>query len=487
MIREMRTHARAAAIAAALTVVPALASAQTSEMPKPGFNLFSIEQEMQLGQQAARDAERQLPLLSDRSVSDYANRIVQELARTAPGHRYPYQIKVVNASDINAFALPGGYMYVNRGLIQAVRTEGELAGVLAHEMAHVALRHGTHQVSKAYATQAGLGVLGGLLGIGNGRSLGDQVLNVFGQVGLMALFNKFSRDAEYQADLVGARMMHAAGWSPNDMSSFFDLLQSQRSRNPGAVESFFASHPPPADRSTRIRRETQALGAVPGRTLGGLNAAQQELRGLGPAPTMEQIARGQAPSGQPRPPTYRGRVSVERPSTRYRTFDHARGYFSLNYPDNWRVYQGNDGFAVTLAPDGGAVQDAGGNTSLIYAVIVNHYDPFDSASARGRNTLEAATNDIVAQVRSSNPHLRLVRNSQRRQNLDGAPALSVVLAGRSPVTGEEERVTAFTRELEDGHVLYALFIAPGRDYNVFSPAFQRIVGSLRVNDRSVHR
>ncbi len=289
MMRQIRwRHLPGLAAVLALALLPARANAD--------FNLFTVEQDVQVGRQAAADAERRLPMVRDSSVQGFVSGIVQALARHAPGARYPYQIKVVNASDINAFALPGGYMYVNRGLIAAVRTEGELAGVLAHEMAHISERHATENVSKQYAARAGLGVLGGLLGLGDSRSVGDQVASVLGGLGATGLFMKFSRDAEYDADRVGARIMHAAGYDPMDTARFFDLLQSQRRRNPGRVEQFFASHPSPSDRSARIRQAVRPLGPARAGRRGGLPRVQAELRSLPPAPSMAQIARGLAAS-----------------------------------------------------------------------------------------------------------------------------------------------------------------------------------------------
>ena len=197
---------------------PLVAQDATSRAtPTPGFNLFSVEQDIEIGRQSAVEAERQLPLLRNRNVDRYLNKIIGKLAAKTPGARYPYAIKAVNAADINAFSLPGGPMYVNRGLVEAARSEAELAGVLAHEMAHVALRHGTHQASKAYLSQAGLGILGGLLGK-NGNNT-SQIVNAVGGLGLNALFLKFSRDAEYQADRLGAEVMAAAGYNPVAMAT----------------------------------------------------------------------------------------------------------------------------------------------------------------------------------------------------------------------------------------------------------------------------
>ena len=464
--------------------------AQPTEV-KPGFNLFSRDQEIQIGRQAAAEAERQLPVLRNGAAQQYVSRMIEQLAAAAPGERWPYQIKVVNASDVNAFALPAGFMYVNRGTIEAARNEGELAGVLAHEMAHVALRHGTHQASKAYATQAGVGVLGGLLGIGRGGGASAQVANLIGTVGLNALFQKFSRDDEYQADLVGSQIMYRAGYDPNDMVSFFELLQSMQRGNSSAVAQFFSSHPPPANRAERIRAEARKLGGVPTRTarIGGLQQVQADLRGMGRAPTMAQVQRGEAPRGTVG--SSRGRVAVgqvEAPSARYRSYRQRDGFFDIQYPDNWQVYESEQGLGVTIAPEGGIVQATDGTPVIVYGAIVNHYEPFqqDYSSARSVDELGAAMDDLVQQVRSSNAYLRRM-GAQRRLTLDGRPGLQTVLSGTSTVTGQEERVTVFARELPDGHIAYALFIAPGRDYGSLSGTFNRMISSLQVNDSVAHR
>jgi predicted Zn-dependent protease len=143
-------------------------------------------------------------------------------------------------------------------------------------MAHVALRHGTAQVSKAYAAQLGIGALGQILGGGRQNS---QVWNVVGNLGLSTLFLKFSRDAENEADSLGARMMAEAGYNPVEMANFFDLLQAQQRRNPSSVEQFFSSHPAPANRSQHIRSEAQGLGGG-GRRVGSLPTVQNRLRAM---------------------------------------------------------------------------------------------------------------------------------------------------------------------------------------------------------------
>src|SRR5688572_17198246 len=139
-------------------------AADTRTKLKPGRNLFSPQQDVEMGRQVAAEAESQLPILNDRQANAYIDALGRQLAARAPGEKYPYRFKIVNDPSINAFALPGGYIYVHNGAIQAADNEAQIAGVLAHEIAHVALRHGTNQASKAYIAQAPLAILGGVLG-----------------------------------------------------------------------------------------------------------------------------------------------------------------------------------------------------------------------------------------------------------------------------------------------------------------------------------
>ena len=138
-------HTATLVLALLSILVPAVLAERTQL--KPGWNIFSAQQDVEIGREVSKDAERQLPMLNDRRVDSYLNKLGQRLAAKAPGERYPYQFKAVNDSSINAFALPGGFLYVNRGVIEAADNEAQLAGVMGHEIGHVALRHGTNQAS----------------------------------------------------------------------------------------------------------------------------------------------------------------------------------------------------------------------------------------------------------------------------------------------------------------------------------------------------
>ena len=468
---------------------------------KPGFNIFSVEQDVQIGQQSAVQVEKQLPMLYDPAAQRYVSALGAKLAAQAPGPKFNYQFKVANLSDVNAFALPGGFIYVHRGLLDQVRTEGELAGVLAHEISHVALRHPTNQASKAYLAQAGLGVLGGLLG-GKSSSSTGQIVSAVGGFGMNTLFLKFSRSIESQADVVGSQIMARAGYDPLEMANFFAYLGQKAGSNPGAVARFLSDHPAPADRQARVQQEANLLGPIRRTSpIGSLAAVQSELRRLPAAATSAQVAAGMAPSTSGTNSGTNGSsagtsLAIERPSTRYRIYQQRGGSFQIEQPDNWDATGPATGFGVTFAPRGGFITGQNGQENLAYGVIVNHYVPFDGAvgtnyadpqgSQFGPGTLEQATSDLVRHIQLANPHLDRVYGTEQRTTVSGKPSFSVRLAGLSPETGRSERVTVVTRQLPDGHIVYVLMIAPGDNYTALEPTFDRMIRSLRVNTNVAH-
>jgi Zn-dependent protease with chaperone function len=475
---------RAAAAATAVTLALAVPAGAKPTTYSSGFNLFTPQQDVEIGRQSSAEAERQLPLLRDRTVDGYLESIVRRMAPNAPGPKFPYQVEAVNSADVNAFALPGGYVYVNRGTVEAADNEAELAGVIAHEMAHVALRHGTHQASRAYLAQAGLSVLGGIVGGRRGRGTAE-ILSAVGGLGLNALFLRYSRDAETQADVVGAQIMAASGYEPEQMARMFDKLQQMQKSQPGRLAQFFSDHPASADRAARIRQEAREIGPVrEAAAVGGFDQVRAELRGRAPAPGRNVPVRSAA-GGRGGPAGSVGSVRLEPPSTRFRTFDQGGGFFTLEYPDNWQAGSSDNGYGATLAPQGGVVDVGNGQQAIVCGVIVNHYDPFADRSS-DTTSLAQATEDIVAQVQQSNPYLR-AQGSPQRASLDEQRALRVTLSGRSPVTGQDEDVTIYTRALDDGHVIYAVFVVPRDAERTFQPAFSRIVDTLRVDDRAAHR
>jgi beta-barrel assembly-enhancing protease len=475
-----------------LALLLAAGAAQAQTAVKPGFNMFTVQQDIDIGRQSAGQIEGQLPMVTNPAVTQYVSRLGSKLAAHAPGSKYPYQFKVVNLSDINAFALPGGFVYINRGLIERARTEGELAGVMAHEISHVALRHQTNQVSKAYLAQTGVGILGGLFGSKSGSST-RSIMSAVGGFGLNSLFLKNSRSAEEQADIAGAQIMAKAGYDPMDMARFFDVLRQEAGGNPSKLSQFFSDHPAPANRATRIRREATLIGPVRSTgSAGNIETARATLRRMPAAPTMAQVA---ARGGTGTAAGSGAQASIGRPSSQFRVFRQPQRFYEISYPDNWRTYGSSSGLGVTIAPAGGIVQDAAGRQRIVSAVMVNHYVPFDGAVGSGyrdpqgtlfgKSSLDEATSDLARQIMSSNPHLKVVSGSARRGTVSGHSSLSVQLTG-TPANGMAEKMTVYTRELPDGHVVYVLALAPSRDYGALQPTFDRMVKSLTVNDQAAH-
>jgi predicted Zn-dependent protease len=275
---------------AALLVLPvALATAQTP-ITAPE-NRFSPEDDVRLGQDAESEARRTLPIMSDSEVTSYVARLGRRLVAAIPGElRHPefdYTFDAVNVRDLNAFALPGGPTFVNRGMLEAARNEGEVAGVIAHEISHVALRHGTAQASKATKYQLGE-LAGAVLGAIIGGRAGDVVAQGT-SFGLGTAFLRFGRDFERQADLLGAQLMARAGYDPLDMANMFRTIE-ERSGNGGP--EWLSSHPNPGNRFEAISREAASLRVDdPIHNTADFTRVRRRLNGMRPAPSTEQVVR----------------------------------------------------------------------------------------------------------------------------------------------------------------------------------------------------
>jgi predicted Zn-dependent protease len=256
---------------------------------RPGFNLFSPDQDVDMGQQASEEVEKQLPLVHDSQVSGYISKLGKKLAAVAPnqsaGAKYNWTFKVINSSEINAFALPGGFIYVNRGAIEAAQDEAQIAGVLAHEEGHVVMRHGTHQASEMVLAQAPLSLLAGVLG--QSSSLASQLAQLGLSFGVNSILLRNSRNAESQADEVGTYILYRAGYDPYGMAQFFAILQK---KSPQQTLQFFSDHPNPGNRIRNVDEEIPSLGPKKDwkEDSPEFQAVKQKLQHMPPAPKPER-------------------------------------------------------------------------------------------------------------------------------------------------------------------------------------------------------
>jgi Zn-dependent protease with chaperone function len=423
---------------------------------KPGWNLFSPQQDIEMGREVSRQAESQLQILNDRQASAYISSLGRQLAAHAPGEKYPYQFKIVNDTAINAFALPGGFVYVNRGAIEAADDEAQIAGVMAHEIGHVVLRHGTNQMSKAYVAQAPLAILGGVLGSG---SVGGALAQLGVSFATSSLLLKYSRDAESQADLMGTQILYDSGYDPKAMVEFFEKIQNE---SKGRAVQFLSDHPNPDNRISNVQHEIQRIGSVPPNSRNDsqeFHSVKSELTSM-PAPR-----KGVGGGGSNRPANTRtGRPA----SPSGRSIDYNGQDIQFRYPDNWHQY--GEGSAMTFAPDGGIVSQG-----LAYGIMVSTFE--SDYHGQGRITLEDATDQLLNDLQRSNPNMRITR-SHEQLRVGGRQGYLTEASNQSPAGGRETDwiVTAMS---PDGVVYYFVGVAPQNEFNSYSNAFEDIIDSLR--------
>src|SRR5215210_4658436 len=452
MEERMKRQITAATVAACLVTVTLVTGQTKVTAPK---NKYTPAQDVQLGREAAAEVQKQVPLLNDQTTENYIERLGARLVEHIPAEfthsEFRYTFDAVNLREINAFALPGGPMFAYRGMIEKAGTEGEIAGVLAHEISHVALRHGTAQASKAQkyqVGQVGSAILGAIIG---GRA--GAVVSQGGQFAFGAAFLRFSRDYEKQADLLGAQIMARAGYDPRAMAAMFQTIE--RESGPSGPE-WMSNHPNPGNRSEYITREAQALRVSnPVNNTREFQNVQARLREMSPAPTTEEVSRrgntgGSRGSTGP-PPT--GRVAA--PSTRYTTYNEGE-VFRVSVPSNWQEMASESD--VTFAPQGGY-------GTLNNQNVFTHGVQLGMARSENHG-LEQATDELVASLAQSNR--RLARSgSSTPGTIGGRQALRTILANVSEATGGRERIVLYTALRNDGSMFYLVGVSPEQEFNSY--------------------
>lgn len=433
------------------------ALAQRTQL-KPGWNMFSPQQDVEVGKRAALDAEKQLPLCNVPKVDAYLTQLGMRLAAKLPtgGVEYPFEFHCVNDKAINAFALPGGYVFVNRGAIEAADNEAQLAGVMAHELSHVALRHGTNQATKAEAAQGVLGIAGGIFG----GSTGGALLTQLGSFAAGGVLLRYSRTAESQADTMGTQVLYDTGYDPRALAQFFEKLGAEtKGKNP---PEFFSDHPNPEHRIERVDEEIDKLGGVPPnakRDSAEFEAAKREVLAL---PVVKKAGPG-APGAMAAPAAPSGNFAM-----------YQANLYALKYPDNWKKYPDSNGGGVSFAPEGGIVDDGSGHSALAYGFIVSltqaSGDPNDSSA------LENATRQVIQGLQQSNPNMKIARQPERVR-LNGKPGLSTYLNNDSPAGGAETDWVLTVMRPEG--VFAFVCVAPQKVYSNYDKTFSAILDSIR--------
>lgn len=481
-------HRMLALLLAVLIVSPCGLMAQNMpQLPNPGSpKSMNKQQQEQLGLKAMSEVYQQFPVLPD---SDPLTRYVQQLGRKLVSvipaqYSWPYQFHVIPEKEINAFALPGGPIFINVGTIKAAENEAQLAGVMSHEMSHVYMQHTAKSLPKQEFAQIFAGILGAVL---PGSALGN-LARAGVQIGAGTILMKYSRTDEAQADAVGAIIMYKAGYNPHALADFFKKLEAQGGSGP----QFLSDHPNPGNREEAISNEIKNW--PPENYISNSTAfasAKQEASGLRTYSAQEIAAgakqgiwaqqnerngalpRGVASNGgssAPAAPTM-SNVSFREiePSDRFTNLN--QNDFSISYPDNWQTTNGSD-TGVTIAPQAGIAQGA-----IAYGVMIGEGNDPNAQS------LAQATQDLIQSFQQQNPGMT-VSGSPREIQVNGLQGRSVYLNGNSPIQRNgnslPERDWLVTVPRSQGGLLYLVFVAPESDFNQLHSTYQKMLGSLQV-------
>lgn len=447
---------------------------------KPGWNIFTTDQDVEIGQKLATQAESKMPMLGDQRVENYLNALGRRVARHAPGAKFPYEFHVVNSQQVNSFALPGGEVFIYRGVIEEAGDEAQLAGVIAHEISHVALRHGTNQATKAEMSTGILGILGGFVG---GGSVGAVISNAGEDLATSSFLLKYSRSTETQADILGTQILYDAGYDPRAMGQFFENIEQGKH---GKFAEMFSNHPIPERRIERIDQEIDNMGGPP-KDYQTDSAEFREIRryvvSLPPPPEKAQRRFSTAdirPAPQPAP------VAPVHSDVPPNMHAYTGATFTAYFPTDWHATGQGDSVSI-LAPHG-VVVDAQGNPIAAYGVIADVFQPegmnqagvadgTSSAAETPSVTLEDATNQLMASLRESSPNLKAITLREEIE-LDGQPALSVKLANDSHLGGPETDLLVTV--LRPQGLLYIICAAPQSEYSDYSDTFQQIISSIHL-------
>jgi beta-barrel assembly-enhancing protease len=465
-----RTKTNCLILVSLLAVLAAAPAHARFMQPAPCKNAFTTDREIAEGKKTAAQVYKDMPVLPESSpVTQYVQQLGAKLVRFAPGYQWPYSFHVVNQADINAFALPGGPIFVNLGTIQAAETEAQLAGVMAHEISHVVMRHATCNITReqGQAPWWALGQLAaGILIPGAGGTLAAQ--GVGAAAGMT--FLKMGRDAEKQADLMGTDNAYDAGYDPRGMVQFFEIIQGKY----GAGGSqFLSDHPNPGNRTEYVNAEIQTLPPQTNwvKTTPEFQKIHKLVMGMH-AYSAKEISSGAwkgRGAGAPAP------IDAEplnfQPNGKWVVLDGSG--FSVQYPGNWQASE-KAGAGATIAPANGVVATASDGNTVIYGVIIDDFQPKQGAD------LGAATRQLIASIQQGNSGLKAVTGvDEIRVNQRDARSVEFQNQGAS-AGGGMEHDWLVTVARDDGSLSYLVFVAPQKDFETLRPTFEQMLRTFKV-------
>jgi Zn-dependent protease with chaperone function len=472
----MRRSRSAAAILVAVWVTAAHPYAQT--VIKPPKNKFTPEQDVQIGREGAEEVRKQYPVITDERIQTYLTTLGERLVAAAPADLkqpvFQYSFTPVNLKEINAFALPGGPMFVHRGMFDASASEGEVVGVMAHELSHVLLRHGTANATKASNPWLQIGQIAGQVG---GGLMGGQLGSLVAQgseFGLGTIMLRYSRDFEKQADLMGAQIMARAGYDPRSLAHMFETIEKEAGS--GGNPQWLSDHPNPGNRSQYITKEAESLTIAANTDMSQFQPVKAAFASLPPAKSMGDLAKAKSPSGggsglagAPGMTTGTPGQPVPPPSTQWVPLK-GGGVFQASVPSNWKTLASKS--AIRSVPENG-YGEVNGQT------VFSHGVEFGVTQAGSRDLVEATT-ALLNGIAQNNPQMKLA-GDQKLLKMSQRSAIGTPLVNPSPLGGQE-RIALYTTFLANGNLFYYLTVAPDNDAQALQATFQHIGASILLTD-----
>jgi beta-barrel assembly-enhancing protease len=434
---------------------------------------LSRDQETQLGKQFAGQVEREMEVVHNAQVEKWLNQIGQNLAKTPQANAYPYYFKLVNDDSINAFALPGGPMYVHTGLLKAADSEGEVAGVLAHEMSHVALRHSAAQIGK----QQTYGALFQIVGLAAGTLTTDQN----GQCGLVcqitqagtslgenSLLMKFSRGYEHDADLNGARMMSSAGYDPIQLPQFFEKLVKTQgtAAEPKGLALWMASHPATG---SRIQYVSDDIKFYPQRSYKANTGNFVKIKKI--------IATVPPPKPQPGKLIQAKQGATGRMNLPAGMKDYPANGFSIGFPNAWQAGQAEPGGSLYMVPQGGVAKGQNGGVELINGAMIDYYVPQAGASTAN---LDASTKEFLDGLQKGDPNLKA--DKPQRVQVGNRTALKTRLTTKTSVQQDPDQVVYLYTVARESGLWYSALAGQKSKMTDLEPTFTQMINSVQFPD-----
>jgi len=417
-------------------------------------NFFSLKQDVELGSESAKEAEQSLALIRDVNTEGYFRGIGQRLSQNRTLPALKYRFRIVNSKEVNSLGFPGGAVYIYRGMLQMASNDDELAAIFAHEIAHIASRHGTAQLSRQLIVQAPIAIAAGLPAT---EAWKEQLGKLGISFGIDAPFLRYSRDQELEASLLAVRLMADAHFDPNAFRVVLEKIAEIQTGEASRAPAFVFNHPQSETIAPEIDEEIERVTTSLRRP-----RATGEFRVF--RTSLEKVP-------YPIPKTA---VADAQPDSISKIFTHPQDFYRLGYPDGWQVTRTTPNGAIIAPPDG--VQPSRSGDDVTRGVM---FDLFDIAVPDRSLTLEQATNRLIVFLRQRNQSLRVVPGAQTQTLVSDEPGIRTVIIEKATSSNSSEVVWVVTR-LYYQSLFYMVFVAPEDDFAICQPLFEQMIHSVRL-------